>query len=655
MSWLGDFHFLRPWWLLALFALPLLWRALRQGDAGAEAWRGAVDAHLLEHLLVRGKGERGASPHWLIAAAWLLGCVALAGPAWERLPQPLYQNRAARVIAFELAPSMLAQDVKPSRVERARYKIADILRRSGDAQTALIAYAGDAFVVAPLTDDSNTVANLVDALEPSIMPATGNDTGRAIDLGVKLVHQAGLREGEVVLVADAPGNDAIAAATRARAAGVRVSVLGIGTMQGAPIAMGSGGFLKDSAGNISMPRLDATGLAALAAAGGGRYATYTSDASDLDKVLDDLRPRAAGETMAVTAQTPRFLDRGPWLLLALVPLAALGFRRGWLMLLPLLLFAHVPRAEAMSWADLWSRADQQAQAALEAGNAKEAQALAHDPQLRGSAAYRANDYAAAAQDFDRPDSADAQYNLGNALAKQSKYPEAIAAYDRALKQNPQLPDAAENRKAVEDWLKKQQQQRKQQDNDHHTGNNSDQNQQSSGGADESQQPQDDQDQQSGSNDEKSNQQNADQSGDRQSGEQQGKSQDGKQQNGEQGKSQSGGEDEDSQQSGKAQSSADDKAGKGQAKMQPESRAAEQQAQQQFQQSMDQALKNGAESKGSRPVRLGAQDAGTQNEKQQAVEQWLQRVPDDPGGLLRRKFQLEALRRQQGGEVSGDKP
>jgi len=655
MNWLGDFHFLRPWWLLAVIALPLLWRLLRQGDAGAEAWRGAVDAHLLEHLLVRGKAERGASPHWLVAGAWLLGCVALAGPAWERLPQPPYQNRAARVIALELAPSMLAQDVKPSRVERARYKIADILRRSGDAQTALIAYAGDAFVVAPLTDDSNTVANLVDALEPSIMPAAGNDTGRAIDVGVKLVRQAGLREGEIVLVADAAGKDAVAAAARARAAGVRVSVLGIGTTQGAPISLSGGGFLKDSAGNISMPRLDAGGLGAVATAGGGRYATYSSDAQDLDSVLDDLRPRAAEEAAAVDAQTSRFLDRGPWLLLLLVPLAALGFRRGWLMLLPLLMLAQPQRAEAMSWADLWSRPDQQAQAALDAGDAKEAQALARDPQLRGSAAYRASDYAAAAQDFDRPDNANAQYNLGNALAKQSKFPEAIAAYDRALKQNPQLPDAAENRKAVEDWLKKQQQQQKQQGNDHHTGNKSDQSQQSSGGADESQQPQDDKDQQSGSNDEKSEQENADQSGDQQSGEQQGKSQDGKEQNGEQGKPQSGGDEENSQKSGKAQSSADDKSGKGQAKMQPESQAAEQKAQQEFAQSMDQALKNGAESKDQKPVRLGAQEAGTHNEKQQAVEQWLQRVPDDPGGLLRRKFQLEALRRQKGGEIPGDNP
>src|SRR4029077_15740068 len=129
-------------------------------------------------------------------------------------------------IALELSPTMLAQDVKPTRVERARYKIVDILRRSSDAPTALIAYSGDAFVVAPLTDDANTVENLVDALEPSIMPVAGNDTARAIDMGAKLIAQAGLREGEIMLVADSVSSGAVAAASKARAAGVRVSVLG---------------------------------------------------------------------------------------------------------------------------------------------------------------------------------------------------------------------------------------------------------------------------------------------------------------------------------------------------------------------------------------------------------------------------------------------
>lgn len=646
---LGDFHFLRPWWLLGLVALPLLWYALRQGSGNDKSWRAAVDPHLLRHLLERDETERGASPHWLAAGAWLLACIALAGPAWERLPQPLFQNRAARVIALELAPTMLSQDVKPSRVERARYKIVDILRRSGDAQTALIAYAADAFVVAPLTDDANTVENLVDVLEPNIMPVAGNDTARAIDLGVKLVQQAGLHDGELVVVADSAGDGATAAAAKAHAAGVVVSVLGVGTGQGAPIATANGGFLKDPAGNISMPKLDAAALSAVATAGGGRYADYTSDGRDLDAMLDALGPKTATDSAQSNAETSRFLDRGPWLLLALLPLAGLGFRRGWLMLLPFVLLLPSPRAQAFTWTDLWSRPDQQAQAALDAGDAKRAQALARDPQLRGTAAYKAEDYAGAAQAFDRPDDAQAQYNLGNALAKQKKYPEAIAAYDRALKQQPDMDDAVANRKAVEDWLKQQKQQSKN-SQDGKQGDKSDEQRQSgddSGGQQSSDEQQQRADRESGQQQD---------SGEQNAQNRQGSNQQGSQQQDDKQDGQSAGESQGQKDASSAKSNADnDKANSGKAGAQPDSKAAEERAQQQFQQSMDEALKNGAEAKEKKPVRLGARDdGGTHDEKQQAVEQWLQRVPDDPGGLLRRKFQLENQRRQQGGD-NGDSP
>ncbi|HEY2395081.1 MAG TPA: VWA domain-containing protein [Rudaea sp.] len=648
MTLLGDFHFVRPFWLLALLALPLVWLALRRSSGEAQAWRGAVDAHLLRHLLERDERTRASSPHWLVAVAWLLACIALAGPAWERLPMPLFQNRAARVIALELAPTMLSQDVKPTRAARARYKIVDILRRSRDAQTALIAYSGDAFVVAPLTDDSNTVENLVDALEPSIMPVSGNDTARAIEMGTRLIAQAGLHDGEIIVVADSVSGGAAAAASKARAAGVRVSVLGIGTSQGAPIATASGGFLKDTAGNIAMPKLDSSALTAVAAAGGGRYADYSGDARDLDAVLDDLRPQVQADAAPGNAQTARFLDRGPWLLLLLVPMAAFGFRRGWLMLLPLVMLLQPQRADAMSWVDLWSRPDQQAQAALDAGDAKQAQALARDPQLHGSAAYRAEDFAAAAQDFDRPDSAEAQYNLGNALARQKKFPQALAAYDRALKQQPDMDDASANRKAVEDWLKKQKQQGKG-GKEGKEGDKKDEQRQSNGGSD-SEHSDDDQQQRA----------------DNQSGEQ--KDGDDKSAQNRQGSDQQSGkpqDDQDGQSAGESQGQKDasaaksnhdnDKSDMSKAAAQPESKSAEQNAQEQFQKSMDQALKNGSEPKEKRPLRLGArEDGGTHNEKEQAVEQWLQRVPDDPGGLLRRKFQLEAQRRQQAG-ANGDLP
>ena len=613
-TWLATFHFLRPWWLFALAALPLLWLVLSRGGAEAGAWRGVVDAHLLEHLLADGNdGARTQMPRWLAALAWIIACVALAGPAWEKLPQPLFQNRAARVFALELSASMAAQDIKPSRYERARYKLADLLKRSGDMQTALIAYAGDAFVVAPLTDDANTVANLVDALDPSVMPAPGNDAARAIELGVKLVKQAGLSGGDLLLLADSADTDALAAARRARDAGVRVSVLGIGSEQGAPVALPQGGFLKNAAGDIVLPKLDAGALAELAQAGGGRYVDF---AGDVDALLGGAIVRSTAPAPQAETTTGRFRDRGPWLLFALLPLAALGFRRGWLMLLPLILLAHSPSASAFSWRDLWQRPDQQARMELDAGHAKEAQALARDPTLRGAAAYRAEDFSAAAQDFAARADADAAYNRGNALAKQKQYEQAIAAYDEALRAAPGMQDAQANKQSVEDWLKRQQQQnRQQQDQQKQDGQN--------------QQKQDSPDQQ----------QQSDASGDQQKSDSQ-----------QQSNAQNNARDQ-----GKSQQRGDPKDQSGAQPDSEKSAQAQQQAAQNYREKMSKELaQQQGKAEEQKPIRLGAREGDAkQDEHDQAVEQWLQRVPDDPGGLLRRKFQLEYQLRQHGGKTRED--
>ncbi|HTI96287.1 MAG TPA: VWA domain-containing protein [Rudaea sp.] len=626
-----EFHFLRPWWLLALAALPLLWRALSHGGVDAGAWRGVVDAHLLPHLLdARGAVRASRVPRWLAACAWVVTCVALAGPAWERLPQPLFENRAARVFALELSPSMSAQDLKPSRYERARFKLDDMLARSGGMQTALIAYAGDAFVVAPLTDDVHTVTNLVDALDPSVMPAHGNDTGRAIDLGVNLIRQAGLNGGEIVVLADGAGDGAVKAAQRARAVGIRVSVLGVGTDQGAPVALAQGGFLKDGTGNIVLPKLDASALQAVAQAGGGRYAGVTAEAGDIDALLAAAPLQSAAGARAVDATTTRFLDRGPWLVPLLLPLVACGFRRGWLMLLPLAFVVHATPAQAFSWRDLWQRPDQQARAQLDAGHADVAQKLARDPALRGAAAYRGGDYAAAESDFARRDDAQAQYNRGNALAKQQDYKRAIAAYDDALRQNPQLADAQANKQAVEDWLKQQEQQKQGQQQNGQNGQQ-----------DPSQQ--------------KSNAQQ--QSGGKQEQDQQDSKSDSQKQSNAQQPDAQGAQGQNSGQDGQDKQSGADNTPQPNAQEQAKAQQAEREAGAKFRQDMNRQLQQqgGAkpgERKGEpKPVQLGAREGDkAQNERDQAVEQWLARVPDDPGGLLRRKFRLEYEMRRNGGRV-----
>ena len=129
---MDDFHFLRPLWLLGLPLGPLLaWNLWRRLQVGVQ-WREVCDPHLLEHLLVAPAATRRRLPYWIVTAATTLALVALAGPAWERLEQPVYRTLNARVVVLDLSRSMDATDYLPSRLTRARFKVVDILRRSGD-------------------------------------------------------------------------------------------------------------------------------------------------------------------------------------------------------------------------------------------------------------------------------------------------------------------------------------------------------------------------------------------------------------------------------------------------------------------------------------------------------------------------------------------
>ncbi|WP_153242552.1 VWA domain-containing protein, partial [Frateuria defendens] len=175
MSALQAFHFLRPWWLLALLALPLLvgW-LLRRGGATRRALARLADAELLPHLLHGAAGGRRAPP-LLLGLGWTLATLALAGPTWSRVEQPLYADRAAQVVAVSLSQHMLARDQAPSRLERARYKARALFEANRNGLNALVAYAGEAFVVAPLTSDAHSLDDLLDALSPDTMPVDGDN------------------------------------------------------------------------------------------------------------------------------------------------------------------------------------------------------------------------------------------------------------------------------------------------------------------------------------------------------------------------------------------------------------------------------------------------------------------------------------------------
>ncbi|MFW2405824.1 MAG: VWA domain-containing protein, partial [Gammaproteobacteria bacterium] len=453
----ADFHLIRPYWLLALVPLGmfLFWFARRR--FAMQRWRNVIDPALMPHVLIgAGHGTRRVLTVALGIAGTLM-ILALAGPAWERMPQPVFRSQDALVIALDLSRSMDATDVKPSRLARARYKISDILARRDEGQSALIVYAAEPYVVSPLTDDTRTIASQLPALDTALMPSQGSRADRALDKAGELLRQAGAIGGRVLLVTDGlePGRDG-SAASNLRESGYRVSVLSVGTEDGGPIP-GNGGFIKRRDGSIVLARLDERGLREVATAGGGINQRMTNDQADVDRLLADVEVRRA-ETEETGLEADQWREEGPWLLLPLLPLFALAFRRGVVAVWLLAAFLPLRPAEAFDWDDLWSRPDQRAAKLIERDDAAGAAELFEDPEWKGAAAYRAGDYEKSVAALAELDGLDATYNRGNALARLGRYAEAIAAYDEVLDQDPEHRDARHNRDLLQEEQKQQRQQ-----------------------------------------------------------------------------------------------------------------------------------------------------------------------------------------------------
>ena len=580
---LADFHWLRPEWLFGIPVLVVLAVLLARGKLGAGNWAAVIDAELMPYVLSRDPGRGTDYRWWLMGLGGVIALVALAGPAWLRIEQPVFRAEQALVVALDLSRSMDAQDVAPSRLLRAKLKILDMLERRKSGQSALVVYSANAFTVTPLTTDNDTIAALVNSLGTDIMPSRGSFPEVAIAKGRQLLDQANARFGEVLLVTDGGSSPAADEAARElKAAGYTLSVLGVGTTEGAPIPRVTGGFVTDNRGKIAVPRLEERGLRTLAGIGGGRYARISADNRDLDVLL-------SGEVAGIGAAfgddavaTDRWREEGPWLLLLLLPLAALAFRRGWVLVAIIFVMPLPQPAYAATWSDLWLNKDQRAQRELEAGNASSAAALFENPDWQAVADYRAGDYAGSAKVFAENDDTRNLYNLANAMAFQGELDSAIDTYEQVLELEPDNEDAAYNLELVKS-LKEQQEQEQESQGDQQSEENP-------GG--------------------------------------EGEQSDSESQDGEEGQ-ESEGDSESEPQQGDSE--------RGDEEMTEEDMKA-------LQEELQRAAEE-AES-GEEPQQMSAAELAElreQQEQEQAMEQWLRRIPDDPGGLLRRKFRHQYQR------------
>ena len=589
---LHAIEFLRPWWLLVLLLVPWLVWALVRSPGGQGGWGGLVDPALQPFVLVDADSRSGR--RWL-AAIVALGCtalaIALAGPSWRDQITMLSRGGDPLVIALDLSRSMDVADLKPSRLERAKIKLFDLLERRAGQETALVVYSANAFTVVPLTDDADTIAALVNSLSTDIMPSRGSYPAAAIAKAGELLAQAGHSNGAVLLIAD--GGYSVAAATAAERLvtdGYTLSVLGVGTRDGGPVPARDGGFETDREGRVAVVGLGEKDLRRLASAGGGDYVRLRVDDADLARVL---APPGGGGTGTTEQSVEVRADDGIWFVLALLPLTLLAFRRGWVFaLLPFAILPLASPAAAFELDDLWQTPEQRAHAALVDGDYAAAAALSANPERRAVAQYRAGDFGASAATLADETSARSLYNLGNALARGGDLAAAIDAYDQALELEPGHEDAIHNRDIVAAALEQAR----------------DQSESSSG---------EQQEQEGGESGEQSESAGSDGGAD--------------QRQSDTGDSQSQG------QSGDAEPAETDA---GQAGGEPAEERAVEDLQEAMRAEREAAAERGEPAEPLETLAAMTPEERRQLELEQSMEQWLRRIADDPGGLLRRKFQRQ---------------
>ena len=433
------FHFLRPAWLLALALLvPLAWWSRRRSsDAGA--WRAVCDPHLLPHLLVPGRGRAALAPFALFALGWLAACVALAGPTWERVPQPAFEDPSRTVFVLSLAPSMDRDDVPPSRLARARHKLGDAIDRLHHGGTlGLVVFREEAYPAVPLTDDAGVVREVLPRLRTDLAPGRDVLPSRGLAEARKLLDAVGTVGARVLLFTDGSDREpeaTVDAARRLARDGATVSVL-------------------------ALTPDDAPDLAAVAEAGGGALARLSADDADLDRLLAPAAGARIGARLARSeVQTDAWRDAGAWLVWIPLALCSLAFRRGWVTVVLTLACVGLSSAPAQAGpADWFQRPDQRGARAFEAGRYAESVESFEDPSWRAAAHYRAGDFGQAAVALRPLEDARSQYNLGNALARSGALEDALDAYEHSLAAVPDDADARFNRDLVQRLLDQQREQ-----------------------------------------------------------------------------------------------------------------------------------------------------------------------------------------------------
>ncbi|MCD9552126.1 VWA domain-containing protein [Photobacterium carnosum] len=614
---MADFTFMHPLWFAAFMPLIIVLPWLK----GKAQHSGLIAPHLAQKLGLTQQQPK-TWPMVLLALGWLIAVVAMAGPSWQKVKLPAYSLSGARVLVMNMSQSMYATDIKPNRLTQERFKALDMLPSWKEGSTGLVVFSGDGYEVSPLTTDSSTLRNLIPSLSPDVMPIAGNNAAAGIAEAIRLLKQAGHNTGDIILMTDGMTKTvAKQALTNLKGTHYRVSILAMGTVEGAPIQLPDGSLLSEN-GTPVINKININTLMSITDSTGGILQMAQTTDNDVNAIANFTAKPLDNGKKGHEKELQERLNGGFWLIIPLLLLALLGFRRG-IVLAAMFVLLPIDHAQASPW----TNTNRQAYETFTDGNYKQAAQDFTSPQWKGIAEYKAQQYEQAIKTLKPLQDPISQYNLGNAYAQKGDYKQAAATYETLLKQHPEFTDAKKNLTIVEQAKKEKQEKSKKEGQQ---GNKDQQQQGQQGNKDQQQQGQ-----QGNENQQQQGQQgNKDQ---QQKGQQGNKDQQQKGQQGNKDQQQKGQQGNENKQP--SMSEAD--------KKQQAEQNAKQALSQQAQQQDKQQDKNG---KDQQPSAVTMQQGKPNGKQQQVLSvsnpilKKLEQVPDDTAGLIRAQLMLQAQQR-----------
>jgi len=502
------FRFANPEYLYLLLLLPVIMMLfIFDRIRKKNAVRRLGDAELVRKLMPDISTARPIVKMVILSSAVLFLIIVIARPQFGSKMEEVKRQGVEVIIALDVSNSMLAEDIQPNRLERAKQAISRLVESLQNDKLGLIVFAGDAYTQIPVTTDYISAKMFLSTISPEIVPKQGTAIGSAIDLAMSSFSQTIDKSRALIIITDGENHedDPVAKAKEAAEKGIVIYTIGIGSAEGVPISVNTGGrrdFMKDQNGNTVISKLDENILKEIAMAAGGKYVRANNSNIGLDQIFSDIRKLKKqdlegtiyteyNEQFQIFAAIALFL-----LLLEFIIMNRKNRRLSNLRLfsvgegrtggkrsirnISLILFVLMVNSSLSLHAQNDKKYIRQGNGKYTGGKFPDAEILyrkaINDNKTSadagfnvGDALYRQNKFEEAAKQFegnagemtDVSKKADSYYNLGNSLVKANKFEEAIAAYKNSLRLVPEKNETRYNLAYAQDMLKQQQQQQQQ--------------------------------------------------------------------------------------------------------------------------------------------------------------------------------------------------